>query len=187
MGIGVDAEDGEVGIVTRPEPVVLVEAELRDLLGRIDHEADIVIALFEEHVVAIAAEEGDDARTYAGHLGEGARFEELFGQGGEHTGRLARVLIIFLLTREGFNAGGDIVDAHHEGEGQAGHGQLLGTALGEETILEIIVLEVAHGLHIREAAVIVGKDEAIGANYFACASAAEASDDIAKRRCVFAI
>ena len=48
LGIGIDAEDGEVGIVTRPEPVVLVEAELRDLLGRIDHEADVVVALFED-------------------------------------------------------------------------------------------------------------------------------------------
>ena len=180
LGIGVDAEDGEVGIVTRPEPVVLVEAELRDLLGRIDHEADVIVALLEEHVVAIAAEEGDNARAHAGGLGEGTGFEELFGQTGEHASRLARVLIIFLLTREGFDAGGDIVDAHHEGEGEAGHGQLLGAALGEEAILEIIVLEVAHGLHKGEAAVVVGEDEAVGADDFAGASAAETADDIAE-------
>ena len=180
LGIGVDAEDGEVGIVTRPEPVVLVEAELRDLLGRVHHETDVVVALLEEHVVAIAAEEGDNARAHAGRLGEGAGFEELFGQTSEYAGRLARVLIIFLLTREGFDAGGDIVDAHHEGEGEAGHGQLLGAALGEETVLEIIVLEVAHGLHKGEAAVVVGEDEAVGADDFAGASTAETADDIAE-------
>ena len=140
LGIGVDAEHRKVGIVARPHPIVLVEAELGDLLGRVHHQADVVVALFDEEEIAIAAKEGDDARTHAGRLGEVAAFEQCFGQGTEHGGRLALVLVIFLLACEGFDARCDIVDADHEGEGEAGHGQLLGAALGEETVLEIIVL-----------------------------------------------
>ena len=91
------------------------------------------------------------------------------------------------MTREGLDARCDIVDAHHEGEGEAGHGQLLGAALGEEAVLEIIVLEVAHGLHKGEAAVVVGEDESVGADDFAGASAAETADDIAERGAVVTV
>ena len=173
--------------MARPHPIVLVEAELGDLLGRVHHQTDVVVALFDEEEIAIAAEEGDNARTHAGRLGVGAGLEQRFGQRTEHGGRLALVLVVFLLAREGLDAGGDIVDADHEGEGEAGHGQLLGAALGEEAVLEIIVLEVAHGLHKGEAAVVVGEDESVGADDLAGASAAETTDDIAERGAVVTV
>ena len=187
LGIGVDAEHRKVGIVARPHPIVLVEAELGDLLGRVHHQTDVVVALFDEEEIAIASEEGDNARTHAGRLGVGAGLEQRFGQGAEHGGRLALVLVVFLLAREGLDARCDIVDADHEGEGEAGHGQLLGAALGEEAVLEIIVLEVAHLVHKGEAAVVVGEDESVGADDFAGASAAETADDIAERGAVVTV
>ena len=173
--------------MARPHPIVLVEAELGDLLGRVHHQADVVVALFDEEEIAIAAEEGNNARAHAGLLGVGTGLEQRFGQRTEHGSRLALVLVVFLLAREGLDARCDIVDADHEGEGEAGHGQLLGAALGEEAVLEIIVLEVAHLVHKGEAAVVVGEDESVGADDFAGASAAETADDIAERGAVVTV
>ena len=185
--VGVDAEEGKVGVVARPHPVVRIAAELRNIERGVDHEAHVRILLFEEEEVLVGAEEGDDAGRHSLGLLELALLQHCFGQGLKERLAHGGVGIGIYLCGSGFHLGRDVGDAAHEGEGEVGRGQFLFATLGEVAVLQVVVLHGAHGVYITEAAVIVGQHETVGTDEFARAAIAKDADTFAQRSAFFVV
>ena len=166
--------------MTGPHPVVLVKAELSDLLWRIHHKAHVVIALFVEGIVTISSEIRHNAEGNTALFSKGfVLFEHLLGKRTKEEIALTVILIDFRLIRCSFHLIRHIYDAHHKGESKVGHGEFFGETLRKEPILQIVVLHGRHGMHEGKAAVIVSEHESFGGHHLTCAASSETSDDIA--------
>ena len=179
--VGIDAKHREVCVVARPHPVVLVEAELCDVLRRIGHQTHVGELLFVEEIILIGSEEGHDASHDAFLLFQVALLMELGCQGGEETLALCGVFVDTGLASSFVHLLRNIHDAQHESESEVGNGQLLRTVAGKVSVLQIIVLHRAHGVHKAETAMVVGEDESVGRNHLARATAAKLPDAFAQR------
>ena len=162
---GVDAEEGEVARVARPDPVVGVAAELADRRGRRRHEAHVVELLVDEQELLVAVV----------HLFNGSLVIRPFGLGraDDLLGRLAR--------RE---AVGDLLHPDEELHVQLLVGQLLGARAGPESVGQVVVLDGRVGLDGVVAAVVVGQQQPFGRDQLARAAAVEEYDGILHRGAV---
>ena len=114
-------------------------------------------------------------------LGKGfVLFEHLVGERTEEKIALTVVFINFRLLCLSFHLRSHIYDAHYEGEREVGHREFFRHFLREETLLQIVVFDARHSVHIGESAVIVGEHKSFGGHYLTCATISETSDDISQ-------
>ncbi len=177
---GIYAEYREVARVARPHPVVRVAAELAYRRGRGTHQTHVGIYLVDECEELVVAEEARHDDLHAGIL----RFE-LFGQGGDVLLRDSHILILAGDRRDVADDIGRNVDyMTYESHFQTRCGQLALAVLGPESVGQIVVVDRRELLDRRIAAVVVGKEQAVGRNDLAGAAAAEYDDRILQRALV---
>ncbi len=166
--------------MARPHPVVRVAAELAYRRGRGTHQTHVGIYLVDECEELVVAEEARHDDLHAGIL----RFE-LFGQGGDVLLRDSHILILAGDRRDVADDIGRNVDyVTYESHFQTRRGQLALAVLGPESVGQIVVVDRRELLDRRIAAVVVGKEQAVGRNDLAGAAAAEYDDRILQRALV---
>ena len=184
----VDSEDGEVCVLARPHPVVGVSAELSDVVGRRGNETHVKIGLFVEKIEAVGGVEGIDFSGDAFGLLVLSFFQHFFGDGFKEALALHGVDVLLLLGTFFPDLLRDIFNADDEGEGEAlGGAQFFASALCEEAVLDVVVIQVGHLVDVGESAMVVGEDQSIGADDFSGATAAEDADAVAQRGSVFVV
>ena len=164
-----------------PYPVVLVEAVLTNLHGRIHHQAHIGVCLFVEGIELVAAEIGDDAHTDVLFLGKSALLHQPVLEFSEEFLRLHGVGVGLFLAGHTLHLGGDIVNAYDKGKGQSGAGHLFLLRFCKESGIEVVVLHGGNLMYVGESAVVVGQDETVFADEFTGTSVSEDANDIAER------
>ena len=180
--VGINAEDAEVTGMARPHPIVGVAAKLADVAWRAAHETDIGVDLVEQQVVFVTQEIGFDADF----------IRSLFlDRGDDFFDVLVNLGLTFSLRHVDSDASqhffSHIAHLAEEDDAEAGAGQLLAAVHGPETVGEVIVFYRTVLLNVIVAAMMVGEQQAIVADDFTCASAAEEYDGILQATVVDAV
>ena len=156
--VGIDAEDGEVTGLTGPHPVVGLATKLTHGFGNGKHQAHVLEVAVGGEVVLVALVERLDLNTQRGVLDA-----DLLGHGIlnaiDEVADLAEGQVHETL---GVQLGGNVALLDHEAYEEVFVGQLLGIALGVETVEHIVVL---HGRVLAdavEATVVVGEYQTVG-------------------------
>ena len=185
--VSIDAEEGEVGVLTGPDPVVRIAAELSDIQGRVDNQSHVGIGLLVEQEKLVGTKERLDACLDAFLLAQVAFAEHFLGEGLEEALTLGGPDVGAGLFGFGLHGFGHVDNAKDEGEAEVRRGQFLGAAFCKVAVLQVVVLHGAHGVYVAEAAVVVGQHESVGRDHFACAASAEDADTFAQRGCGFVV
>ncbi len=165
----VGAEEGHVQVVARVGEVVGVAAVERGLLLGGEDQLDVGILLVAVEPVFAALVEGDHVGAQAGlfqahalDLGDG----RLLGVVGFDR--------VHALLDGGEHLGGDVLHRDEHVELEVGAGELFGRGGGVEAVGHVVLLRRGDLLQLAEGDVVVGQDQAVGADEGARAAVAHA-------------
>ena len=159
--------------MARPSPVVSVGTELADAPRRAGHKTDILIDIVLEQDVLVAVVEGHDLHAHVagtlpvcfqpfavlGNLLLAVGFGHFVGDALEHC--LRHILYVV-----------------EEQDGKAFIGEFLVFAVSPEAVFQVVVLHGGVGLHLTEAAMVVGEQQTFGGDKLAGAAATELHDSV---------
>ncbi len=186
VGIGIDAEYGEVARMARPHPVVGIAAELADRRRGRPHQPHVAVGTEQEEHVLVAVIE----RLYA-HLVALPALVRLHGLllHPPDVGLDARRPTSFVhpFPHAFQHLGGDILHPYEERHRKTGVRQLLLGRESPETVGQVIVLQTAVALNLVVAAMVVGQQQSPGRHQLSGTAAAEKHHGILQRSLVHAV
>jgi len=160
--------------MTRPHPVVGVSAELADRSGRSSHQTHVAENLDHEGEKLVSAEE-----ILHQHLHAGIVLRNAAAHGRSMFGHDARPL--FARSHVGHisqNVGSDVRNLADKTYLESRSGDLLFARHGPETVFQVVVFNGRQRLNRTVAAVVVGKQQAVGRNDLARTSGTEDHDGV---------
>ena len=172
LGIGVDAEHGEVARLAGPHPVVGLSAKLAYRLGHGEHQAQVAEVAIGGGIVAVALIERQEFHAQGGVLFLGLTRHSVL-DGIEENGAAG---LGHLLKGRCQDLAGHVLLLHHERDKHVLVGQFLLKGLGIEAVQHVVMLHGAVRADGLEAAVVVGEHQSVGAYDHARAIAREVDD-----------
>ena len=169
--------------MTRPHPVVGVSAELADRSGGSSHQTHVAENLDHEGEKLVSAEE-----ILHQHLHAGIVLRNAAAHGRSMFGHDARPL--FARSHVGHisqNVGSDVRNLADKTHLESRSGDLLFARHGPETVFQVVVFDGRQRLNRTVAAVVVGKQQAVGRNDLARTSGTEDHDGVLERGFVDAV
>ena len=170
LGVGIDAEHGEVAGLAGPHPVVGVAAELTHRLGNGKDQAQIVELLVNGGKIAVAFVE----RVYLHMERLVYLLYRVVQEVLQRVNEFAPVIIGYVpLLGFGPKAVGDVLLRTHERDEHVLVGQFFLVALGDKAVQHIVVFHGGMAADGLETAVVVGENQSVGTDHHARAIARE--------------
>ena len=171
--VGIDAENGEVARVARPDPVVGIAAELTDRRGGCTYQTHVGKLLIYKQKILICVVQRLDRGRIATAL-RGLLFDSV-DVGSD------------LLVATSQHAVGHVVHTHQNRNVEVGVGQLLVARHRPETVGQVVVLDATVALDRAITAVVVGEQQTLLRDQLARAAAIEQHHGVLHRGAVDAV